>query len=137
MATWTRTWRHGRGNGDMIKDMGNIDEDMETRTRTGYRKQKMEAQAIFRNTFTVWLCANVLSVYSCFTKQSNKHRWTRLLTQQLSITVYRLPRKANFCFPFPFAANKRNLAVSVFRLQVTYESWRFLLVPFSVCSRVT
>jgi hypothetical protein len=47
MKTWTRTWKHGRGHGNMDKDMetwtrtwkhgqghGNMDEDMETWTRT-------------------------------------------------------------------------------------------------------
>jgi uncharacterized protein HemY len=49
-------------------------------------------------------------------------QWARLLKQQLLITVDRLPTKeTNFRFPFPFAANKRKVAVAV-----------FLLVPFSV-----
>jgi hypothetical protein len=37
----------------------------------------------------------------------------RLLKQQSSITVYYFPTKeTNFCFPFPFAVNKRKFAVS-------------------------
>jgi hypothetical protein len=45
--TWTRTWKHGRGHGNMVNDTetltrtwqhgrghGNIDEDMETWSRT-------------------------------------------------------------------------------------------------------
>jgi hypothetical protein len=36
-------------------------------------------------------------------------------------------------FSFPSAANKRRFAVSVFSLQQTNGSHRFLLVPFSIC----
>jgi hypothetical protein len=39
----------------------------------------------------------------------------------------------NVCFPFPFAANKSNLAASVFCLHTTNRSRHFLLVPFSFC----
>jgi hypothetical protein len=37
------------------------------------------------------------------------------------------PRRTNFCFPFPFAANKQNLAVSI----PFAENKRKL--PFSLC----
>jgi hypothetical protein len=53
------------------------------------------------------------------------------LKQQLSITVYRLlPRKINFRFTFPFAANKRKFSVSVFRLQETNGSCLFPVLEF-------
>jgi hypothetical protein len=36
--------------------------------------------------------------------------------QQSSVTIYHLPMKENKpLFPFPFAANKRKFAVSIFR----------------------
>jgi hypothetical protein len=41
------------------------------------------------------------------------------------------PRKTNFRYPFPFAANKRRFFFSVFRLQQTNGSYRFLLALFS------
>jgi hypothetical protein len=43
------------------------------------------------------------------------HRWARLLTQQTSITVYRLPTKEKN-FRFPYAENKRKFADSVSRI---------------------
>jgi hypothetical protein len=59
---------------------------------------------------------------------STFHRRSRLLKQQLLITVYRLKNKENnFRFPFPFSANIRKFAISIFRLQQ-----HFSLVPFSV-----
>ncbi len=61
---------------------------------------------------------------------------TRCLKQQWSIAVPLIicrPSKANFRFPFPFGANKRKFAVSVFCLQLTNGSCRFPLVLFSVC----
>ncbi len=42
------------------------------------------------------------------------------------------PRKINFRFMFPFAANKQKFAVSVFHLQQTIGSCCFLLVLFSI-----
>ncbi len=48
MATWTRTWKHGQGNGNMDEDMatwsghGNIDKDTRTWTRTGNGKWEAE-----------------------------------------------------------------------------------------------
>jgi hypothetical protein len=52
----------------------------------------------------------------------------------IAITVYLLPTKEkNVRFPFPFAANKRKFAVSVFRLQKTNGSCGFPLAPFSLC----
>ncbi len=55
---------------------------------------------------------------------------------ETAIVDYRLsfflPSKINFRFPFPFAANKRNFAVSVFRLQQTNENCRF---PFAECRK--
>jgi hypothetical protein len=61
----------------------------------------------------------------------NAHRWSRLLKQLLSITVYRLPIKENK-LPFPFAVNKQKFVLSIFRLQQTNGSCRFSLAPFSV-----
>ncbi len=49
--------------------------------------------------------------------------------RQLQFTICR-PRKiekTNVHFPFPFAANKRKFAVSIFCLKQTNESCRFLL----------
>ncbi len=43
------------------------------------------------------------------------------------------PRKTNLCFPFPLAANKLRIAISVFRLQHTKEKCGFPLVLFCVC----
>jgi hypothetical protein len=45
--------------------------------------------------------------------------------QQSSITVYHLPTKENFRFPFPLAANKRKFAISVLYLQKTNGSCHF------------
>jgi hypothetical protein len=57
------------------------------------------------------------------------HRWVRLLKQQSLIAVYHLPTMENkLRFPFPFAANKRKFAVSVFRLQQTKK------LPYSFSS---
>jgi hypothetical protein len=57
-----------------------------------------------------------------------------LLKLQSSITVYLLPTKENkFRFPFPFAANIRKFAFSVFHLQKTNGSCPLPLFPFSVC----
>jgi hypothetical protein len=64
---------------------------------------------------------------------TNRHRWARLMKHKLSITVYLCrPRKTNFRLSFPFAANARKFAVTVFHLQKTNGSRRFLLVPLSV-----
>jgi hypothetical protein len=41
------------------------------------------------------------------------------------------PGKTSFHFPFPFAGNKRKFSFSVFRLQQTNGSCRFLLALFS------
>jgi hypothetical protein len=61
------------------------------------------------------------------------HRRALLLKQQLSIIVDRLRTEENdFCFLFPFAANKQKFAVSLFHLQQTNGSRHFPLVPFSV-----
>jgi hypothetical protein len=43
------------------------------------------------------------------------------------------PRKTNFCFLFPLAANKRKFAVFVFRLQQNNGGCHFPLVQFSAC----
>ncbi len=70
METWTRTWKHRQGHGNIDEDMttwtrtwkqehGDMDEDMamvediKTWTRTGNGKRKTEAQAIFLNPFNV------------------------------------------------------------------------------------
>jgi hypothetical protein len=59
------------------------------------------------------------------------HRWTCLLKQQMSITVYLCrPSTINFCFPF--AENQRKFAVSVFCLQQINGSCRFQSVLFSI-----
>ncbi len=59
------------------------------------------------------------------------HRRARLLKQQSSITIYRFPTKEKkLPLLFPFVAN-RSFSVSVFRLQQTKKSCRFLLVPFT------
>jgi hypothetical protein len=56
-----------------------------------------------------------------------------LLTQQPLIIINRLPiKEINFQFVFPFTANKRKVAVSVFHLRKQYRSYNFLFVPFSV-----
>ncbi len=52
--------------------------------------------------------------------------------RRLPVIVCR-PRKTNFRFPFPFAANKQRFAVFVFCLQHTNRSCRILLVPLSAC----
>ncbi len=57
------------------------------------------------------------------------HRWARLLKQQMSITVYRLPtRKTKL--RFPLAENKQKLVVSIFCLQQTNGNFHFMLVPY-------
>jgi hypothetical protein len=62
-----------------------------------------------------------------------QHRRARLLTQQWSITVYRLLAKENkIPFFVSFTTNKSKFAISVFCLQQTYRSCCFPLVPFSV-----
>jgi hypothetical protein len=53
----------------------------------------------------------------------------RLLRQQSSITVDRLPTKENK-LPFPFAANKQKFDVSLFHLQQTNGSCRFFSSVF-------
>ncbi len=69
---------------------------------------------------------------NCF----GRHRWARLLKQQMLITVYcLLTKKTNFRFPFPFEANKRKFALSVYRLQQTNRSCRFPLVPYIYIDR--
>jgi hypothetical protein len=65
-----------------------------------------------------------------------EHSWSRLLKQQSSITVYRLPIKENKLL-FPFAANKWKFAVSFFYLPETKEvsvfhKFHFLFAEFRI-----
>ncbi len=88
------------------------------------------------------------------------HRWARLLTQQTSITIYRLPNKENklslsifvcskqieVCrFGFPFAANKLKVLFSISSLFCIYiyiccsfkrkmKAQVIFHNPFTICS---
>jgi hypothetical protein len=64
----------------------------------------------------------------------NHYRWAHLLKQQSSISVYCLLTNENKrLFLFPFAANKKKFAVSIFSMHKMIGSCCFPLVLFFCC----
>jgi hypothetical protein len=55
-----------------------------------------------------------------------------MFVETVIVTVYHLPTKENK-LPFSVWSKKRKFVISIFCMQQTNGSFRFLLVPFSVC----
>jgi hypothetical protein len=62
-----------------------------------------------------------------FPSATGCHRWACLLKQQMLISLLLADQGNKLRFPFPFEANKRKFAVSVYRLQQTNRSCRYPL----------